>query len=111
MRRYKKILLQEEGVSKHVPIKNLHSPSIFETKNGALGSIISLKGISFATQTCDSISSARSYWHNALSLLDDRFCISVYIKRKRLDVSLKGDFKDNLSKTIDKAYYQNSIYF
>lgn len=119
MRRYKKILLQEVGVSKHVPIKNLHSTSIFETKNGALGSIISLKGISFATQTCDSINSARSVWHNALSLLDDRFCISVYIKRKRLDISLKGDFKDNLSKTIDKAYYkkfkdnncyQNEIY-
>ena len=106
MRRYKKILLQEVGVSKHVPIKNLHSPSIFETKNGALGSIISLKGISFATQTIDNINSARSYWHNALSLLDDRFCISVYIKRKRLDISLKGDFKDELSKTIDKAYYQ-----
>ena len=41
---------KEVGVSKHVPITHLNSPTIAETKDGMVFSVLKIEGVPFQTE-------------------------------------------------------------
>jgi type IV secretion system protein VirB4 len=109
----------ETGVSQTFPVTHLNSPTIFETKEGLVGSTIQVQGIPFVTADNDSLNQLSKCLHHAISLLDDSFLLYVTVHRKKEDVSLKGEFKSTFSQTVDykyhqrfqgKAMYRNDIY-
>ena len=112
-------VLAERGVSERIAITHLNSPTIFESQNGQLGSVIKIEGIPFDTASNDTLNSARRTWHHAISLLDDSFFVMVHTIRRRLDVQLEGRFDNEFCREVDSQYhkkfnsaalYSNDIY-
>ena len=62
-----KIARREMGVSHHVPITHFNSPTILESKTGALFSVIKFSGVPFETEKTEIINSASFSWHRAFS--------------------------------------------
>ena len=99
----------ERGVSERIAITHLNSPTIFESHNGQLGSVLKLSGIPFDTESNDKLNSARRSWHHALTQLDESFFVMVHTIRRKLDVSLEGQSDNDFCAYVDKAYYQKFI--
>jgi len=101
-----KIARQEVGVSKHVPITHFNSPTILESKNGALFSVIKLAGVPFDTEKTDTINGYKRALHRAITALDERFCILGTINRRKENIHLEGDFTNDFAKSVNQAYME-----
>ena len=99
-----KITRQEVGVSKHVPITHFNAPTILESKNGALFSVIKFSGVPFDTEKTDIINGAQRALHRAITALDERFCIFGTIHRRKENIELAGEFTNAFAKTVNQAY-------
>lgn len=114
-----KILRNEEKVSKHVPITHFNSPTVLETQNGMVMSVIKVKGVPFDTEQNQVLNDYKRCWHRLLTSLDERFCIYTTIHRHKEPISLTGEFSNKFAKEVDAAYqeryrnqamYLNDIY-
>ena len=99
-------VLRERGVSMRIPITHLNTPSVFEAQHGQLGSVIKLQGIPSDTASNDELNSATRSWHHAISQLDENFCVMVHTFRRKLNVSLSGQFDNDFCAVLDAAYHQ-----
>ena len=99
-----KIARQEIGISRHVPITHFNSPTILESKTGALFSVIKFNGVPFETEKTEIINSASSGWHRALSALDERFALLGTLHRRKVSCELKGEFNNEFAKQVDQVY-------
>lgn len=109
----------EVGISVNVPITHLNSPSIFETKTGMLGSVISFAGIPYFTEEAKNLNALSHTLHQAISGLDERFICYMTLHRKKEEAFLGGEFTSPLAKRINdkyharfknKALYRNDLY-
>ena len=112
-------LRKEKGVSEHCPITHLNSPTVFETKEGDVGSVIHVEGHAFDTETLDVLNQLKLVWHQTLCSLNEQFCVYVHKHRYKVDTTLKAEFTNKTAQTIDEAYqqqfkdnamYRNDIY-
>lgn len=97
---------REVGISKHIPITHLNSPSIFEAKNGMMGSVLKIAGIPFATETSAKLNQYKKLWHHALTMLDERFCVMQTLHRRKENIELQGSFDNDFAIQLDNAYQQ-----
>jgi type IV secretion system protein VirB4 len=84
----------------------LNSPTIFETREGLLGSVIKIGGVAFVTELPETLNAFSRSLHQALTHLDERFICYVTLHRKKETVSLEGDFSSRLAKRINDKYHQ-----
>jgi len=109
-----KIAHQEIGVSKHVPITHFNTPTILESHNGALFSVIKCMGVPFDTEKTDTINHDQHTWHRALSALDARFGVIGTLHRKKESTDLGGTFNNDFARKVNRAYmqqFQNSAMY
>ncbi len=110
---------KDTGISKHLPITHLNSPSVFETIDGQMGMVLRLQGISFDTETAEQLNYMRNLWHQALVALGPAFCLYNYIIRRQVQMDFEGQFSDSFSQQVndryhrqfkDRGLYQNQLY-
>ena len=99
-----KNLKNERGVSMHFPITHLYSPTIFETRNMMMGSVIHLKGVSFYTKDNEILNQIKRRWHQAVLGLGENFSIYVTVHRRKQETSLSGEFKNDFLREINQRY-------
>lgn len=109
----------EACLSTLFPITHLNSPTIFESKEGLLGSVIKLQGVPFVTEGASQLNALSHMLHAALSSIDERFICYVTTSRKKESSELPGEFSSPFAKCINDKYharfkhralYQNSLY-
>jgi type IV secretory pathway VirB4 component len=98
------IAKREIGVSHHVPITHFNSPTILESKTGALFSVIKFCGVPFETEKTETINNASFSWHRALATLDERFALLGTIHRRKVNCELEGGFNNDFAKQVDQVY-------
>lgn len=109
----------EATVSSLFPITHLNSPTIFESKEGFLGSVIRLEGVPFVTEGASTLNVLSHTLHAAISTIDERFICYVTSLRKKESSQLDGEFSSSFAKRINDKYharfqhqalYKNSLY-
>ena len=110
---------KEVGVSKHVPITHLNSPTIAETKDGMVFSVLKIEGVPFQTEKNETINQFNRIWQRLLASLDEQVCLYVTVHRKKVDHHLEGTFPNSVLQKINDDYmerfkksamYRNDIY-
>lgn len=114
-----KIARREARISQLCPITHLNSPSIFETRDGLLGSVLKVRGVPFVTELPETLNELSRTLHQAIAHLDERFICYVTVHRKKDAVSLDGDFGAGFAARVNDKYharfnhsnlFKNSIY-
>ncbi len=109
----------EATVSSLFPITHLNSPTIFESKEGLLGSVIRIEGVPFVTEGASTLNALSHALHAAISIIDERFICYVTCLRKKESSQLDGEFASSFAKRINDKYharfkhqalYKNSLY-
>lgn len=110
---------QEGRLSTQIPITHLNSPCIFETKDGFIGSVLSVTGVPFITEEPGVLNALSHTLHQAIIGLDERFMCYVTLHRKKEHAPLEGRFTSPLAQRIndkyharfkDRALYKNNLY-
>lgn len=114
-----KQIRNETGISTHIPVTHLNSPTIAETRDGMIFSVIQVEGVPFQTERNENINHWNSLWHRLIASLDENICLTVTVHRKKVNHHLEGNFLDKTLQEINDAYmqrfqsralYSNSIY-
>ncbi len=111
-------LQQERGASAQIPYTHLNSPTVFETEQGHVGSVIKVQGIPFDTARNATLNEDDALWHQALMSLSDEFGVYVTLHRHEMPLHLDGEFPNDYAKQLDARYherfkaraFQNEIY-
>ncbi len=110
---------RETGISEFIPISHLNTPHIFETKQGAMGAVLQMKGCPFEVADRDSLNWNQRVIKNFISSLSDEFSIYVTTYRHVHPVNSTGAFPNDLSQNFNddylsrfsnKSLYVNSYY-
>lgn len=96
---------QEARLSTQIPITHFNSPTIFETKEGYLGSVISFAGVPFITEEPGVLNALSHTLHQAIIGLDERFICYVTLHRKQENATLHGSFTSPLAQRINDKYH------
>ena len=95
---------REEPLSRYIPISHLKTPTVFQTKNGALGSVISLAGYPFDVRDLEDLNWVRNIVATFLQNLSDEFAVYVTTFRKKHNVYPEGNFKEGFARDFNEAY-------
>lgn len=101
-----KLIRDETGASKRVPITHLMDATTVELDNGQIGCTVMLAGVPFDTANNSELNQYKCVWHHALSVLGDQFCVVAHTLRRKLDIQLDGQFKDDFTEQVNTAYHQ-----
>lgn len=109
----------EVQLSEQFPVTHLNTPCIFESKEGLLGSVISVAGVPFITEEPGVLNALSHTLHQAIASLDERFMCYVTIHRKKENAALQGEFTSSFAQRINDKYharfksstlYKNNLY-
>lgn len=95
---------REVGISSRFPISHLIDDTIFESREGQLGSVLLLEGLPFETALPDELNSHQEAWHQAINQLGEEFFILRHVMHRNLDLTLEGRFPDVFSTELDQRY-------
>lgn len=116
----KRKIKQEVGVSTHISITHLCSPTIFETKQGMLGMVLKIKGLPFVTETNEKLNENQRLIHQAILKLNHEFLFYETRIRRKKHIKLEGEFSQSFAKRVNEKYknrfnqsnlYTNEIYW
>ena len=96
----------ENGASKHIPVTHINSPTIVETKDGMIFSVLKIQGVPFQTEKNETINQFNRVWQRLLATLDEQTCLYVTVHRKKVNHHLEGDFPNKVLKKINDDYMQ-----
>lgn len=112
-------LKKEAQLSDLFPITHLNSPSVFESKDGFLGSVIRVEGVPFEVVSPSTLNHQAQLLHHALTALDEHFLVYITTHRQTADCQLNGTFQSAFAQMLDARYhdrfkdrplYKNSVY-
>ncbi|MFJ1270107.1 VirB4 family type IV secretion/conjugal transfer ATPase [Legionella lytica] len=95
----------EVGISSIFPITHFNTASVFETKAGLLGSVISVAGTSFITEEPHTLNALSHSLHQAILGLGEQFMCYVTVHRKKEKATLEGTFSSALAQRINDKYH------
>lgn len=101
-----KIIRQEIGISRHIPITHLNSATVAETRDGKIFSIIKIEGVPFQTEKNETLNHWNNVWQRLIASLDENICLFVTVHRKKVDQHLHGDFSHETLQKINDSYMQ-----
>ena len=99
-----KTLRKEAGVSNHIPVTHLNSPTVAETRDGMLFSVLKVEGVAFQTERNETLNHWNSLWQRLVASLDETICLTVTLHRKKVNHHLTGNFLNETLQTINDAY-------
>ena len=99
-----RLAVREIPVSQFISLSHLNAPHIFETKNGAQGAVISVKGCSFEVMDESDLNWHQRMMANLLLSLSDEFAVYVTLHRRKQNTYPDGDFESGLARKFDMAY-------
>jgi type IV secretion system protein VirB4 len=100
---------RELPASRHICVSHLISPHIFETKDGALGAVISVQGCPFELKDAADLNFNQQQVAKLLLLLSDKFSIYVVTHRRRQNVYPPGEFSKGFARNFNEAYQETFI--
>ena len=95
---------RESKISAMIALSHLNSPTVFETKHGAQGSIIQVQGCPFEVVDRVDINGYQHLLANFLVSLSDEFAIYVTTYRHRQKNYPLGDFPQGFAYDFNHAY-------
>ncbi|CAM4400591.1 MAG: Type IV secretion system protein virB4 [Legionellaceae bacterium] len=96
----------EIGMSRHIPITHLVSPSVFMTKNNELGAVINVSGNSFMVKDNSELARLQANLAFFIKGLHENYGIYVTTHRYLKPTRLKGNTKEGFSHDFYEAYHQ-----
>ena len=102
----KSALKKEVQISELFPITHLNSPSVFESKNGLIGSVIRVQGVAFEVESPTTLNHHAHTLHLALALLDEHFLVYITTHRQKSAPVLTGDFQSDFARALNTRYHQ-----
>ncbi len=109
----------ELSIAKYFPITHLNSPSVFESRNGMLGTVIKLEGVPFDTEKTELVNHYARLWHHAVKGLSESIALHITLHRRKVNHNLSGEFNNEFCRQLDENYhnqfacnalYKNDIY-
>ena len=97
---------KEAGISTHIPVTHLNSPTVAETQDGMVFSVLKVDGVPFQTERNESINHWNNLWQRLVASLDENICLTVTIHRKKVNHHLEGAFINETLQNINDAYMQ-----
>ncbi len=110
---------REIGVSKYCPWSHLVSSSVFATYDGALGSVISLKGLAFEVSGENELLHYQEVLSRFWQHLPESIAVYVTVHREKREAYPVGEFPEGLSADFNRDYknrfahksmYVNNLY-
>lgn len=100
-----KVIGREKPVGAHLPYARQVDPHTLETRDGLLMQVIHLRGFLFETADADELNYRKRLRDAMLQAIgSSNFAIYHHIVRRRVDVSLDGEFTDPFSARLDAAW-------
>ncbi len=100
-----KVIGREKPVGAHLPYARQVDPHTLETRDGLLMQVIHLRGLLFETADTDELNYRKRLRDAMLQAIgSSNFAIYHHIVRRRVDVSLDGEFTDPFSARLDAAW-------
>jgi len=100
-----KVVQREKPVGHHLPFARHVDSHTLETRDGLLMQIIHLRGLLFETADTDELNYRKRLRDATLQAIgSSQFAVYHHIVRRRIDVSLQGDFPDPFSAKLDAAW-------
>jgi type IV secretion system protein VirB4 len=96
---------KEMRLSEVFPITHLNSPSIFESDDGHIGSVLKIKGVSFMTEDNARLNELQNALHQALLELESNFIVHVTVHRKKVEMSVDGRFQSVFANQLNQNYF------
>lgn len=109
----------ELSITKYYPITHLNSPSIFESRNGMMGTVIKLEGVPFDTEKTETVNHYAKLWHHAVKGLTESIALHITLHRHKINPRLPAHFDNTFCQQLDEKYhaqfatqslYKNEIY-
>ncbi len=97
---------REVGVSKHIPFTHLNSPTVAETRDGLVFSVLKLDGVPFQTEKNETINQQNGLWQRVLASLDEQVGLTVTVHRKPINPHLEGSFSHPTLQRINDRYQE-----
>ncbi|MBP9726208.1 MAG: VirB4 family type IV secretion/conjugal transfer ATPase [Gammaproteobacteria bacterium] len=97
---------KEAGISTHIPVTHLNSPTVAETQDGMVFSVLKVDGVPFQTERNESINHWNNLWQRLVASLDENICLTVTIHRRKVNHHLEGAFTNETLQNINDAYMQ-----
>ena len=95
---------KEIKVSKHISISHFVTPEIFATRNGELGAVIKVEGISFDVKSIADINQYQRSLAFAIKNLGHDFAYYETVHRHLQPSVLDGSYPDGFAKEFSEAY-------
>lgn len=100
-----KVIGREKPIGAHLPYARQVDPHTLETRDGLLMQVIHLRGLLFETADTDELNYRKRLRDAMLQAIgSSNFAIYHHIVRRRVDVSLDGEFIDPFSARLDAAW-------
>ncbi len=95
---------RELSASRHICLSHLICPSIFETKEGALGAVIAVQGCPFELKDASDLNFNQQQIARFLVLLADKFSLYQVTHRRLQTVYPPGEFPEGFARDFNEAY-------
>ena len=100
-----KVVEREKPVGHHLPFARHVDAHTLETRDGLLMQVVHLRGLLFETADTDELNYRKRLRDAMLQAIgSSHFAIYHHIVRRRVEVSLPGDFPDAFSARLDAAW-------
>lgn len=99
-----KIAEREVPASHHIGLSHLVSPSVFQTKDGAIGSVIALQGCPFEVQDQATLNWNQQQIAKFILLLTDKLAVYMITHRRLQNKYPDGEFTNPFAKSFNEAY-------
>ncbi|MEA3030218.1 MAG: type secretion system protein VirB4 [Sphingomonadales bacterium] len=103
--RDEKVVAREKPAGFHLPYARHVDDHTIETRDGLLMQVIHLRGLLFETADTDEINYRKRLRDAMLqSVASSRFALYHHIVRRRIEVELSADHRDDFSRRLDSAW-------
>lgn len=100
-----KVVAREKPAGSHLPYARQVDDHTIETRDGLLLQTIHLRGLHFETADTDEINYRKRLRDAMLQAIgSSRFALYHHVVRRRVDVTLDGDYADAFSQRLDAAW-------
>lgn len=109
----------EMKISEHIPLSHMIEPTVFETKQGDIGSVIEFEGYDFETANLDTLNYHKKLHQHVISDLTEHISLTYYTIRRHHHTALTDQFdnafcaqvnRDYHNQFQDQPFYSNTLY-
>ena len=97
---------KEIKIDEHIPISHMLEPTIFETKQGDVGSVIEFEGYDFETSSLEELNIRKRLHQHVIAGLSEHISLTYFTIRRHQPIDLNFEFDNQYCKKVNHDYYQ-----